>query len=109
MAPPLTIKRQGLAAAQTNSRQGRNARSRETEDVDEDLHADEPADVAAEAEVDDIEPSQGTAVQNMIIGGFNNVWQSTLIHKHRWDFLTNATAAQAVHGEQEASEGAVQP
>jgi hypothetical protein len=109
MAPPPTAKQPGSTAAECHPRQSRNARSKVVEDVNDDDHADDSADVDDEAEDDDIEPSQGTAVQSMIIGGLNNVWQSMLVRNHLWDVLTDATAEKAAHREQETSKGEVQP
>ncbi|KAF3034702.1 hypothetical protein E8E12_005630 [Didymella heteroderae] len=81
MAPPRTAKQPGSTATQTISRQGRNARSQVAEDIDEDTHADDPEDVEDEAEDDDIESSQGTAVQNMIIGGLSNQKKRHVVNK----------------------------
>lgn len=107
MAPPRTAKQPGYTAADSHPRQGRNARRQVAEDVDEGDHPEDSADVDDEAEDDDIEPSQGTAVQSMIIGGLNNVWRN--IRNHSRDVLTDATAKKAAHCEQEASEGEVWP
>lgn len=76
MAPPHTAEKPDTTAVQITSRQGRNARRQVMEEVDEDTHADGSMDVDDEAEDDEIHPSQGTAVQNMIIGGLSNVWQN---------------------------------
>ncbi|KAJ4380061.1 hypothetical protein N0V86_004368 [Didymella sp. IMI 355093] len=70
MTPPHTAKTPGSTAAQTNSR--RNARRQAIEEVDEDPHADESMSIEEEVEDDGVEPSQGTAVQNMIMGSLNN-------------------------------------
>ncbi|KAF3039966.1 hypothetical protein E8E11_001522 [Didymella keratinophila] len=72
MAPPRTAKQPGSTAADSHLRQDRNARRQVAEDVDEDDHPEDSAGVDDEAEDDAIEPSQGTAVQSMIIGGLNN-------------------------------------
>lgn len=108
MAPPRSAKQPGSTAAQSHPRQGRNARRQVAEDVDDDGHAEDSANVDDEAEDDYIELSQGTAVQSMIIGGLNNVWLSMLIRSLLRDALTNRTAEEAAHCEQEASEGEVQ-
>lgn len=89
MAPPRSAKQPGSTAAQSHPRQGRNARRQVAEDVDDDGHAEDSANVDDEAEDDYIELSQGTAVQSMIIGGLNNVWLSMLIRSLLRDALTN--------------------
>jgi hypothetical protein len=77
MAPPHTAKTPGSTAAQTNSR--RNARRQAIEEVDEGPHTDESMSIEENAEDDGVEPSQCTAVQNMIMGSLNNVCQNVLI------------------------------
>lgn len=76
MAPLRTAEKSDTAAVQTTAHQGRNACRQVMEEVDEDTHVDGSMDVDDEAEDDETYPSQGTAVQNMIIGGLSNVWQS---------------------------------
>ncbi|KAF1929624.1 uncharacterized protein M421DRAFT_91467 [Didymella exigua CBS 183.55] len=72
MAPPRTAKQPRRAAEQTTSRQDRNARRQAVEEVDKDTDADEPIDAGYETEDNNVDPSQGTAVQNMSIGVLSN-------------------------------------
>lgn len=113
MAPPRSAKQPGSTTEQSHPRQGREACRQLFVDFLEGDYADDSADVEDdvedEVEDDDIEPSQSTAVQNMILGGVSNVWRSMLIRNYLRDILTNATAEKAARCEQETSEGEVQP
>lgn len=78
MSPLRTAKQPGSTAAQSYPSQDRNARRHVVENVAEDDPAYDSASVDDEAEDNDIEPSRGTAVQRMIIGGLKNVRGSML-------------------------------
>lgn len=73
MAPLHTAKRPRTAAIQTISRESRKPRRQVEEEFEEESPAHDSMDVENEAEDDELGSSQGTAVQNMIIGGISNV------------------------------------
>lgn len=79
MAPPRTATKSNTIAAQSASRHGSNARGQLNEEVDEETQTN-CTDVNDEAEDDEPDPSQGTAVQNMIIGSLSNVCRDALTH-----------------------------
>ena len=75
MAPPRTTKKSNTLAVQTASSQGRVARIQVADDVDDadDETQTDCMDVDDEAEDETPDPSQGTAVQHVILQGYNNV------------------------------------
>ena len=72
MASPRAAKKSSSTATQFASRQGRSARTEVAEDVDDETQTDY---AGMDGEGEDItpDPSQGTAVQNVILQGYNNV------------------------------------
>ena len=72
MAAPRAAKKSSSTATQFALRQGRSARTQVVEGVDDEPQIDY-ADMYDENEDITPEPSQGTAVQNVILQGYNNV------------------------------------
>ena len=72
MAPPRTAGNGRRPPEQAASREGRSTRKEVAEEVNEDNETDR-MDVDDEVEENDLDPSQGTAIQNVIIGGLLSV------------------------------------
>ncbi|KAF2630745.1 hypothetical protein BU25DRAFT_488894 [Macroventuria anomochaeta] len=82
MAPPRTAKKSSITAAQTASRQGPTARKQVVEEYDEDTQTD-CMDMDDEVEDDQLDSSQGTAVQNVIMGGLSNQKKRHVVNKKK--------------------------
>jgi hypothetical protein len=72
MAPPRAVKKSSTTALQTASCQGRNARNQVADDVDDETQI-ECTDLNDEVEDDELDSSQATGVQNVILQGYQNV------------------------------------
>lgn len=87
MPPPRAAKDSSATAAPTASRRDRTAGKQAVESFDEETQTDR-MDADEEADDDEIDPSQGTAVQKMILGGLQNVCHDVLTCSRAETLLT---------------------